>query len=396
MISTARGTWSGAGAAIASFGGIWLLREAGLPSRSVQQQKPGGFRGFVQTIFGKIFLIVLATVVVFATYVYVDTLLAIPAILLFGLAIPIWLGIKRPRFLAAMGLVIILAAAPLSTVVVTQDIRAPLAAADSMTGIPGTTGALMQNASVSPYTGTGATNFTWTVTINPAGIPKGNSSPLWLNLYVSTCPGATSTSAPSWCSAGYPFTLLNYTFPGNVTAPTTITFHYQIGSDGIWDWQMGIYTRNLTTHALFYQTLVGDPTYNGLEGPVVGDFLSTYGAVLPTIYFDDALFLGGPFFVILLIYLLFKNRERRKRESAQRAAGPVPPPGSPEAASALPPSVTKGQPPSASTTATTPERTCPNCNAVVYENETICWKCGASLGGTGGGPLPSSASQPKG
>ncbi len=344
------------------------------------QQKLGGFRRFVQTFFGKAFLIVLAVVVVFATYVYVDTLLAIPAMLLFGLAIPIWLGLKRPRYLGIMGLVVVLAVAPLSTIVITQDIRAPLSPASSLTDIPGTTAALMQNASVTPYTGTASTNFTWTVTIVPiGGIPTGNSSPLWINLYISTCPGATSTAAPSWCSAGYPFTLLNETFSGNLTKNTTVQFHYQIGTDGIWDWQMGIYTKNLTTGALFFQTLVGDPTYNGIEGPVVGDFLSTYGAVLPTIYFDDALFLGGPFFVILLIYLLFKNRERKRKEAAQRAAGPVPAGGGPPAPPGVPPALSKGPPPGSSAAPAVAERTCPNCNAVVYENETTCWKCGASL-----------------
>ncbi len=358
----------------------------------MQQQKPRGFRGFVQTIYGKSLLVAIAVLVVFATYVYVDTLLAIPAMLLFGLAIPIWLGLKRPRFLALVGLVIVVAAAPLSTVVITQDIRAPISPSNSLTTISGTSGALMQNATVSPYTGTTSTNFTWSVTIVPAGIPKGNTSPVWLNLYVSTCPGATSTSPPSWCSAGYPFTLLNYTaFPANLTAPTTVTFHYRIGSNGIWDWQMGIYTKNSTTGRPFFQTLVGDPTYNGIEGPVVGDYASTFGAILPTIYFDDALFLGGPFFVVLLIYLLFKNRERRRKEAAQRAAGPVPPTGAPpEGGSALPPSIAKGPPPGSSAAPTAAERTCPNCNAVVYENETTCWKCGASLTAVPAAPLPSS------
>ncbi|MGD0250416.1 MAG: hypothetical protein ABSB97_05975 [Thermoplasmata archaeon] len=310
-------------------------------------------------------------------------------------------GLKKPRFLVLMGLVILLTVAPISTLVITQDIREPIGAASSLGDIPGTNGTpLLQNASVSPYTGSGSTNFTWTVTVVPGGIPSGNSSPLWLNLYISTCPGATSTSAPSWCSSGYSFIVLNYTFLQNLSdnrTGKTIDFHYQIGSDGIWDWQMGIYTRNLTTQELFFQTLVGDPTYNGMEGPVVGDYTSTYVSVLPTIYFDDVLFLGAPFFIVLLLYLLFKNREKRKREAAQRAAGPVPPTGSPAGgASVLPPALSKGPPKGSSTPAAAPERTCPNCTAVVYENETICWKCGASLTGGGGTstPLPSSPKSP--
>lgn len=364
----------------------------------MRQKQPVWFSGFVQKPYGKALIIAIAVLAVFAIYVYVATLFAIPAVILFGLALPIWVGLKRPRFLVLMGIVIMLAVAPLSTLVITQQIREPIAVANSLTDIPGTNGtAILQNASVSPYTGSGSTNFTWTVTVFPGGIPTGNTSPLWLNLYISTCPGATSTSPPSWCSAGYPFTLLNYTFVGNVTKPTTVTFHHQIGTNGIWDWQMGIYTANRSTGVLFFQTLVGDPNYNGLEGPVVGDYTSTYATILPTIYFDDALFLGAPFFIVLLLYLLFKNRERRKREAAQRAAGPVPPTGSPPAGgSSLPPTLAKGPPPGSSTPAAAPERTCPNCNAVVYENETICWKCGANLpgGGSAGAPLPSSPKTP--
>ena len=369
-------------------------------------KQPAWLSGFVQKPYGKAFFIALAILLTFAVYVYVYTLLAIPAVILFGLAVPIWVGLKRPRYLVIMGLLIVLVVAPVSTVVFTQEIREPIAAASSLTDIPGTNGtALLQNAQVWPYTGTSSTNFTWNVTIVPAGIPQGNTTPIWLELYISTCPGATSTNPPGWCSAGYSFVSLNAsTYPdtdcGSVianltTAPKSCTFHYQIGSDGIWDWQMGVYTQNKTTGAPYYQNLVGDPTYNGLEGPVVGDFASTYGAVLPTIFFDDALFLGAPFFILLLLYLLFKNREKKKKDAAARAAGPVPPTGSPEG-SALPPSLSKGPPPGSTAAPPVKERTCPNCNAVVYENETICWKCGASLTSGGGGspPMPSSTKSP--
>ena len=349
----------------------------------MQQQKTRGFRDFLQKPLGRVLLIALTILVVFGSYVYVQALIAIPAFLLFGLALPIWAGLKRPRFLALLGLVVILLVAPLSTVVITQDIRTPIPAATSLTDIPGAGGhALLLNASVSPYTGTTSTNFTWQVTIDPAGIPKGNSTtPLWLNLYISTCPGATSTVAPSWCSSGYPFTLLNYTFAGPLTSPLTVTFHHQIGSSGIWDWQMGIYTQNNTTGNPFYQTLVGDSTYNGLEGPVVGDFGTTYSAILPTIYFDDFLFLGGPFYFILLLYVLFKVREQRRRDAAARAAEPIPPAGAPaEPGTSLPSAPARRPPSGAAPLPSAKEKTCPNCNAVVYENETTCWKCGAALG----------------
>jgi len=370
-----------------------------VPFRSVQPKQPSPFRRFLGSRVGRVLLIAVTILVVFASYVYVEALLAIPVFLLFGLALPIWAGLKRPRYLALSGLVVVLIVAPLSTVAITQEVRSPVPLVSSLTDLPGTTGALLQNAGVSPYTGTTSTNFTWSVTISPAGIPKGNSSPLWLNLYISTCPGATSTSPPSWCSAGYPFTLLNSSqfcpLPLTLTAPMSCTFSSTIGSNGIWDWQMGIYTKNNTTGHLFFQTLVGDSTYNGIEGPVVGDFGTTYFELLGTIYIDDALFLGGSFFVILLVYVLFKNRERRRNEARQRSAGPVPPSGGPpRGAEPLPAPETRPASERAAAPPSTPEKSCPNCNAVVYANETRCWKCGADLTESAGPPLPSSSKPP--
>lgn len=362
--------------------------------------KPNRLRAFAQKPVGKALLIALTLGILLGVEVYYS-LLAIPAFLIFGLAFPIWLGLKRPRYLALSGLVVILLIAPLVTAAYTQEILTPLAAADSMTSIPGTNGtALLQNATVSPYTGSASTNFTWQVTVVPGGIPAGNSStPINLSLYISTCPGATSTSPPSWCSAGYPFYQLNYSFNQSrpLSAPETITFHYRIGSNGIWDWQMGIWTKNGTTGKGYFQTLVGDPTYNGLEGPVIGGYWTTYFAILPTIYlFEDFLPLGASFFFILLLYMLFKNRERRKREAAGRAAGPMPSPSAPPSGgatggAALPATPPKSPPPSAAPP-TAAERTCPNCQAVVYENEKTCWKCGASLAPAAGPPLPSGGS----
>ncbi len=360
----------------------------------MQQQQASGLRGFVQKPLGKVFLVAITILVVFATYVYIPDgqLLAIPAMLIFGLALPIWLGLKRPRYLAITGIVVILIVAPVATLVITQEIRTPIGPASSLTTLAGTNGAaLLENASVSPYTGTTATNFTWTVWLNPAGVPKGNSSPYLLELYISTCPGATSTSPPTWCSSGYPFHQLNVTSftSAQLNGTQPVTFHYRIGSNNIWEWQLGVYTRNLTSGKSFYQNLVGDPTYNGLEGPVVGDYATTYGELIGTIFITVLLYLAAPFYLILVFYMLFKNRERRRKEAAERAAGPVPPTTPPDGGgTALPSAGGKGArsaistPPSSSTVR---ERTCPQCNAVVYENETTCWKCGAAL--TEGRPL---------
>ncbi|MCI4366007.1 MAG: hypothetical protein L3K10_08155, partial [Thermoplasmata archaeon] len=206
-------------------------------------QQTGGLRGFVQRPVGRALLLAFATLVTFATYVYLSTLLAIPVILLVGIAVPIWLGIRRLRVLAIFGLVILLLVAPLATLVITQDILAPIPAASSPSNLAGANGSLMQNASVTPYTGSVTTNFTWTVSIFPKNIPRGNSSPLYLHLYLSTCPGANSNSDFN-CAAGYPFIDLNHTFVGNLTSETNVTFHYILASNGIWAWQMGLFLQN--------------------------------------------------------------------------------------------------------------------------------------------------------
>jgi len=350
----------------------------------VAQQPQGRFRRFLATRFGWIFLVVGATLVVLATYAYINAILAIPAILLFGLAFPIWSGHKRPRFLAIGGLVIVLATAPIANVVFTQEILTPVGMASSDPGaLFANGGPLMQNASVSPYTGTTDTNFTWTVTVYPAHHALGNTTPVELDLFISTCPGATGNSSP-YCTSGYPLTIFQNTSLPNITTPYTATFHYRIGSDGIWAWQMGIYTQNASTKKPFFQLLVGDPQYNGIEGPVIGGFAVIYGDLLPDIYFQDFLFLGAPFYCVLLVYMLFKARERRRKEAEQRAAGPVPPaggggPATAETKEAPLPSSQGG--PSGGAKSATSELNCPKCNAVVYAGEQTCWKCGAALPG---------------
>ncbi len=366
--------------------------------RSVQQQQPkGAFRRFLVTPAGKATLVAITILLVFASFVYVETLIAIPVFLLFGLAVPIWSGLKAPRFLALSGLVVILLVAPIGNAAITQEIMTPLAAATSSTGVPYSNGSspVMQAAVVSPYVGGTSTNFTWTVTLYPQYLAYPNSTMRWLNLYVSSCPGATSNNSPN-CSAGYSYWNLNSSsYPGfsvttplpNATGTTVATFHFAIGSEGIWDWQMSLAYYNGSASHLNYTFLVGDATYNGLEGPVVGSFSTVYVALLPTLYLDVLLFLGIPFYVVLLLYMVFKARERRKQDAARRAAGPPPaetasPSGPPSSqtsgASPLPsagtsPGATAGAAPGSA------EGACPNCGAVVYPNEAACWKCGAKL-----------------
>ena len=118
-----------------------------------------------------------------------------------------------------------------------------------------------------------------------------------------------------------------------------------------------------------------------------------YSDLVPTIYLQELLFLGLPFYFVLLVYMLFKNRERRKKDAERRAPGPVPPAGgTPPTASVakgtplpssqtLPASVTGA---TAASAAAAQEFNCPKCNAVVYAGEKTCWKCGAALPTTPG------------
>jgi hypothetical protein len=365
----------------------------------VQQQQRGGFRRFLQSSPGKALLIAVAILLTFASFVYVQTLIAIPVFLLFGLALPIWAGLKSPKYLALSGLVVILLVAPIGNAAITQEILTPIPVATSATGLPFSNGAspVLQNAAVAPYVGTTSTNFTWSVTLNPQYLAYANSSIKWITLYISSCPGATSNNSPN-CAAGYSLWVLNDTSVSNITSPTPVTFHFQIGSEGIWDWQMELAysngTRNGTAGPTTYILLVGDATYNGLEGPVVGNFGSVFVSLLPTLYLDVLLFLGIPFYVVLLLYMVFKSRERRRQDAARRAAGPPPvddQPSVPTTGGGGGGGVGSAKLATAGGAPVATEGACPSCGAVVYANETTCWKCGAKIGTTGGNaPLPSS------
>ena len=348
----------------------------------MQQQQPSRFRSFLQSPPGKALLLAVAVLATFASIAYVNTLVAIPAILLFGLAVPIWAGLKAPRFLALTGLVVILLVAPAWNVVITQEIMTPVAPSSSSSTLPeGNGGAVLQNAVVNPYVAGTSENFTWTVTIFPQYLPGTNSSVLWLTLYVSSCPGATGPNSPS-CSQPYPFYTVNpATNVSGITKETNSTVNFLIGSIGIWNWQMGLAYHNgsLPAANVSYIFLVGDPTYNGIEGPVVGTFATTYESLLLTLYIDDLLFLGLPFYLVLLVYMILKRRERVKADDARRAAAPRDDSAS---GPTLPSSKGGGStgPPSSSGPATPKEGACPSCGAVVYAGEKTCWKCGATLG----------------
>ncbi|HLM91546.1 MAG TPA: hypothetical protein VK424_05795 [Thermoplasmata archaeon] len=351
-----------------------------------------GLRGFVQRPLGRVLLIAFAILVTAFTYAYLYALLAIPVMLVVGLAVPIWLGIKRIRFLALLGLVILLLSAPIANVVLTQEVMTPIAPANSPTDfVGGGGGALMQNAQVSPYVGGLATNFTWTVSIVPLYVPKGNDTPFQISLYISTCPGATGANDLN-CAVGYPFYTQNQTLkPADFANDSnhTVTFHFIFPSDSIWAWQMGLFLNNSTsptTHNATFILLVGDPNYNGLEGPVVGTFATTYIQLLLTVYINILVYLGIPFYVVLLVYMYIKRRQTQRGSALARSPGPIAPeagetdaPVSPAPRTAAPAVAEVAGP-------RRPEVPCPNCGAVVYPNETTCWKCGATLSPSASAP----------
>jgi len=357
--------------------------------------QPGrAVKSFLRTRLGFILLILLAIAVVVVTYTYIGgPLLAIVAMLVFGLGLPIWVGTSRPRTLAIMGIVILVVSAPIITVIETGAILTPTSAASSSTNLPyGNGGAVLQNAAVSPFVSASGSTFTWNVSLYPKYLPPQSSRALWLDLFISTCPGATGTTSPN-CAGGYTFYLLNRTLPGGLTNGTVESFTDQLNGTNIWSWQMAVAFHNVTTGNLTWTFLIGDPTYNGIEGPITGNYWSTYGLLIGTIYEAVLFYLGLVFFIALLIYMVFKNRKRKRLDQAARA-NPPPPIDADASAAASPSAPAPALPPPALTPVA--EAACPNCAAVVYPGEKVCWKCGTKLTSpppSGGSPLPSA---PKG
>ncbi|MCW6166888.1 MAG: hypothetical protein LVQ64_00340 [Thermoplasmatales archaeon] len=329
----------------------------------------GRIRAFFNTRVGLAVLIAIAIVVTAGSFLVGEYLTATVAALLFGLGIPVWMGQKSIKWLAVVGVAILAVSPAISTAFEVPVVLAPTAAASSSNYI-------LQNATVSPYFGGPGTNFTWTVRVDFSRIPSGNES--WnMTLYLSTCPGATGRSDPN-CSSGYPFTSYTQSVV-NQTGNLPITFSEAISSSNIWDWQMSLFYTNNSGRNGTYVFLVGDPTYNGIAGPVVANgWGGVYGLIVGAIY-SDYLIVGIVFFIGLLIYAVFKQRRMRREQAASRAApssgtaGAESPPAGTGASSAPLASGSTARP------AATQELACPNCGAVVYPKETFCWKCGTSL-----------------
>ncbi|MCI4335064.1 MAG: hypothetical protein L3K04_05515 [Thermoplasmata archaeon] len=349
---------------------------------------PLRLRNFATRPWARALLIGIAIPVVGAAFIYLGEVVGIAAILLLGLVVPIYLGWKRPRQLAIAGLVILLLSAPVAGALETNLIFTPSPSASSANTLPGGNGgSILQNASVGPFSGGPGTNFSFGVDVFPKYDPP-NTTLHDVVLVVSTCPTATGNQTSPFCSAGYPFYLQNHTFNVTPNATFHLVFHQALPGPDIWWWTM--YAETRATNGSYHSSLLfTGPNYPTVEGPVTGSWGSIFGIIVGQVYLYMFLYLGIVYYLALLVYTWFKTREARRKAGATLPTAP-PPPGAPT--STAPP----GTPPPAPA-----ERHCPNCQAVVYESETQCWKCGTSLRPgaappTAGAPLPSTGPGPKG
>jgi hypothetical protein len=354
------------------------MERPGRLSRSVQ---PGSaIKAFVAKPIGRVLLGALIVLVVVGSILYLGYLLTIPVFLLVGLALPIYLGWKRPRLLLVVGLVALVASAPIVTAIEVPILRTPTPPTSSLSTAPGFTGAVLDNATAHPFNGLPGNTFNFVVNVYPQYLPKNSSPVLWVVFFLTTCPGATGNSSPS-CGSGYPFWSQNYTY--NSTASRTLQWNKTLHLVNVWWWTVGAGYLN-ASHRLAWVFLNPGNGAGTMEGPVVGDFAAIYGLVLPSIYVEMFLYPGLVFFIALLLYVWLKARERRRKGMGSGTPAEAPAPSDAPA-----PAAPAGR-------AERPESACPKCGAVVYAGEERCWKCGAALGPTPSeAPLPSGTTPPE-
>jgi hypothetical protein len=344
-------------------------------------QQPTGIKGFATRPLGRIVLIAVAIVTLGFGVIYLSAIFGIAILLLFGLALPIYMGWKRPRGLALAGIVILLLAAPLTTVLVTYTYFQPPGAV----GSPGENGgSFLQNASVTPFSSTDTGNFRFSVTLVPSYL-YANSTLVNLTLFVSTCAEATiPNQTTDLCTTPFPSYQQVRAFNGTPDHTVQVTFNQTLSGPNLWWWNAYATYRN-STGVIQYIFLDSGTTYSDIQGPVVGSFLAVMGLVLVPAYALVLIYPGIGFYVALLVYTWFKAREARRKALEAAPAG-------------APAGGAGGTPMAAGTTPGKPapvEQHCPKCNAVVYANESQCWKCGTPLkGASGSSPLPSGPSPP--
>lgn len=360
-------------------------------------QRWAGIRAFVGTRYGKLALGLLALATLALSFYYLGPYFAIPTLLLFGLGVPVYFGWKNPRQLAVMGIVVILASGPFINWGLTAQAMVPSGPANSASDALNTSNGqpVLANATASPYNGPGGHVFDFAVDLYPQRLPA-NTTPYSLEVFVSTCPGATGNSSP-FCGSGYPFYSVNQSVVNVTGSPTHLDFHLALPGPNIWWWQMGLLAKtvkfvpasNATDTSYQWIFLAVPNAYGAVQGPVTGTWLSTYDLLLPQTILDVLFYPGIVFYLGLLVYVFLKNREaRRKAARAGAGSGTIPPTsGNPPAS--LPEGSPTGSSPGSGGTAGRTETACPKCGAVVYPKETNCWKCGAPLSPSSNAPLSS-------
>jgi membrane protein implicated in regulation of membrane protease activity len=350
---------------------------------------PRGWRGFATKPLGQIVLIVVGVLALGSTAIFLGGFIAILVLLIFGLALPIYLGLKVPARLAILGVVILLLAAPVAAVLFAQETSEPPGAASSYGE---NNGNVLQNGFATPYLGSGGQTYTFEVTVYPA-YTYPNTTLENLTLFISTCPDATiANQSGLGCATPFPSYLQTINLTGtNLTPSRTFTYNQSLPGQNIYWWVIWatfIYTSNHTecdTNCIFLNPNSG---YPDIEGPVTASYAGLLAIIIVPIYLDVLVYPGIGFFAALLFYTWFKARERRRKAEAAGMVGPSgpTPPGTGGPSSGAPPS----------TGASASEMRCPKCNAVVYATEAQCWKCGTPLTGAplSSAPLPSGPSPP--
>jgi len=353
-------------------------------------EQRGAIKRIFERSFGKILLGVLAGATLLGSFVYLGPLLSIAAFLFFAFAIPIYLGWKHAGQLALMGLIVMLVVAPIAATYEAATLRTPSPLANSSPLAPyGNGGSVLQGGTVTPFTGDAGGVYNFSVTVHPEFVPSNTTGLLWIELLVSTCPGANNSSSPL-CGSGFPFVLVNQSVPANATAPYVVYFPETLNGTNLWWFQFATAYEQANGTGLTWILLDPGNAYGAVQGPVSGDFLSTVVLVLPLLYTWVFLYPGIVFFIAVLIYYLFK-----RREAARKAQMRLPEPSASPTTDGGP---ATGAPSGAPRVAST-ERHCPKCDAVIYPKETRCWRCGTDLPPEGApaadAPLPSGEAPPK-
>jgi hypothetical protein len=321
-------------------------------------------RNFARTrlgygVFLTVIILILAGLVVLTGD---DAFLMAVSLVIFALALPIYLGWnRRLRTLAVVAAVILLLVPPVAAAPETGQLLVPSPAVSSADGV-------LQNGTVNPFSGPGVQGrYNFTVEVYPTRAPD-NGTVTNVTLYVTNCPFDNFTQHNN-CHYNPDYflqTRINLSASQRRMPEVTLSYDVPLPSGEILDYILEAdYVYNVTSNGTvrtYTGTSCAGLSSNGtcgwMEGPVTATFAQTYGLVLLGFY-ESFLFLAIIVYVALGLYSYLKLRERRRLAAAARNADGTSTPPLPSGQVA--------------------ERTCPSCGAVVKPDEDFCWKCGKSL-----------------